>query len=92
MTSGGYRKIIYTPRGDGNTIGIGDEYELFYWTDHHWASLGKQIAEENYLFMRFPEMRSLVKELNSGTRRANFYVCRWRAGVLVKEAQDESSS
>lgn len=21
-TSGGYRKIIYTPRGDGNTIGI----------------------------------------------------------------------
>lgn len=43
-TSGGYRKIIYTPRGDGNTIGIGDEYELFYWTDHHWASLGKQIA------------------------------------------------
>lgn len=37
-------KIIYTPRGDGNTIGIGDEYELFYWTDHHWASLGKQIA------------------------------------------------
>lgn len=37
-------KIIYTPRGDGNTIGIGDEYELFYWVEHYWASLGKQIA------------------------------------------------
>lgn len=37
-------KIIYTPRGDGNTIDIGDEYELFYWSDHRWTSLGRQVA------------------------------------------------
>lgn len=37
-------KIIYTPRGDGNTIGIGDEYELFLWSDNNWVTLGKQIA------------------------------------------------
>lgn len=37
-------RILYTPRGDGNTNGIGDEYELFYWTEHRWVSLGKQIA------------------------------------------------
>lgn len=37
-------KIIYTPRGDGNTIEIGDEYELFYWGDNQWNSLGRQIA------------------------------------------------
>jgi len=37
-------KIIYTPRGDGNTIGIGDRYELFYWDAGRWNSLGKQTA------------------------------------------------
>lgn len=37
-------KIIYTPRGDGNTIAIGDTYELFYWKDGQWVSLGRQVA------------------------------------------------
>lgn len=37
-------KIIYTPRGDGNTIDIGDEYELFYWGNGQWNSLGRQVA------------------------------------------------
>lgn len=37
-------KIIYTPRGDGNTIDVGDEYELFYWGSGQWNSLGRQTA------------------------------------------------
>lgn len=37
-------KIVYTPRGDGNTIEVGDEYELFYWGSGQWNSLGRQIA------------------------------------------------
>ena len=37
-------KIIYTPRGDGNSIAIGDLYELFYWNNNRWISLGKQTA------------------------------------------------
>ena len=38
-------QIVYTGRGDGNTIDIGDTYELFYWSgDNGWASLGKQKA------------------------------------------------
>lgn len=37
-------KIIYTPRGDGNTIEIGDEYELFYWGNNQWNSLGRKTA------------------------------------------------
>ena len=41
-------KIIYTPRGDGNTIGIGDEYELFYW-NMKWISLGRKFAVDNKL-------------------------------------------
>ena len=32
------------------------------------------------------------KKPNERKRRTNFYVCRWRAGVLVREVQDESSS
>ena len=27
-------KIIYIPRSDGNTIEIGDDYELFYWAEN----------------------------------------------------------
>lgn len=38
-------QIIYTGRGDGNTIDIGDTYELFYWDENEgWVSLGKQKA------------------------------------------------
>ncbi len=35
-------KIRYTPRGDGNMIEPGDEYELLYWADGHWRSLGRK--------------------------------------------------
>ncbi|KAA6348870.1 hypothetical protein EZS27_003670 [termite gut metagenome] len=37
-------RIIYLPRNDGNCIEIGDEYELFYWGNNRWQSLGKKIA------------------------------------------------
>ncbi len=39
-------KILYVGRGDGNTIEIGDMYELMYWDDNCWNSLGKQVAED----------------------------------------------
>lgn len=42
-------KIMYTPRGDGNTIEIGDWYELYYWDTNGWVSIGKQIATTTYL-------------------------------------------
>ncbi len=38
-------KIIYIPRSDGNTIEIGDDYELFYWESHQWRTLGRKIAK-----------------------------------------------
>jgi len=37
-------KICYVYRGDGNTIVIGNEYELVYWNNNRWNSLGKQPA------------------------------------------------
>jgi hypothetical protein len=38
-------KIYYTPRGDGNTIVYGNEYELMYWDNCQWNSLGRKIAD-----------------------------------------------
>ncbi|MCF0185030.1 MAG: discoidin domain-containing protein [Bacteroidaceae bacterium] len=39
-------RISYFGRGDGNCIEPGDDYELFYWKDRHWHSLGKQTANK----------------------------------------------
>ena len=44
-------RIIYFPRNDGNSIEIGDEYELVYWNDTGWQSFGKQVSEK--LFLQF---------------------------------------
>lgn len=36
--------IRYSPRSDGNMIEPGDEYELTYWADGDWRSLGRKTA------------------------------------------------
>jgi len=41
-------KVTYLPWNDGNFIEPGDEYELFYY-DMDWHSLGKQVANNEYL-------------------------------------------
>lgn len=38
-------RISYVPRGDGNFIAIGNEYELMYWYDGKWKSLGRKVAD-----------------------------------------------
>lgn len=38
-------RIVYTGRGDGNSIDIGDWYELLYWKDGQWQSVGRRQAE-----------------------------------------------
>ena len=37
-------KIVCVPRGDGNAICLGDEYELFYHDLEGWKSLGRKVA------------------------------------------------
>lgn len=37
-------KIRFVTRNDGNMVEIGDEYELVYWDDRDWKSMGKQVA------------------------------------------------
>jgi hypothetical protein len=37
-------RIIYMPRSDGNIITYGDKYELKYWGNDGWISLGRKTA------------------------------------------------
>ena len=37
-------KVVCVPRGDGNAICPGDEYELFYYDLNGWQSLGRKVA------------------------------------------------
>ncbi len=39
------KEIRYIFRNDDNGIAPGNEYELFYWDNHRWNSLGKKIAQ-----------------------------------------------
>lgn len=45
-------KIRYCPRSDTNFIEPGDTYELLYWYDNDWESLGMQVAAKPYLTYR----------------------------------------
>jgi hypothetical protein len=42
-------RIKFIPRNDGNCIEIGDDYELMYWNNKDWQSLGLVIAREDSL-------------------------------------------
>ena len=61
-------KIEYVSRGDGNSIEIGNVYELLYWRDGHWNSLGKQDAKSMSLY--YPEVPQgslfLLRNLTKG--------------------------
>lgn len=67
-------QIRYTPRGDGNTIGAGDRYELFYWDNGCWNSLGGQTATTTWL--RFEEVPKgallLLRNLSRGQEERIF--------------------
>ncbi len=43
------KKIQYRPRNDDNHVSPGQIYELFYWGDNGWISLGKRVAEDYML-------------------------------------------
>lgn len=42
-------RIRFATRNDGNMIEIGNEYELVYWGEGKWQSLGRQIAATDSL-------------------------------------------
>lgn len=47
-------KIVYAPRNDDNFIRPGDEYDLFYFSENGWKTLGRQRADSTVLVYRAP--------------------------------------
>lgn len=37
--------IRYIPRNDDNNVKCGDTYELLYWDDNHWQSMGVVVSD-----------------------------------------------
>ncbi len=48
------KKAVYTPANRVNFIYKGYDYELFYWGDGHWNSLGRQTATADSLVYEAP--------------------------------------
>lgn len=67
-------KIIYLPRSDDNNIRQGDEYELFYWGENGWCSLGRQKAKDfNLKFDHVPDNALLwLRDLTRGKEERIF--------------------
>ncbi len=65
--------IVYYGRGDGNSVEIGDEYELFYWNGK-WVSMGKQRAKNvSVKYKGVPQNALyLLRDLTKGTEERIF--------------------
>ena len=53
------RKIRFATRNDGNMVEVGDEYELNYWDDSDWVSMGRQTAISDSLTFKDVPMNGL---------------------------------
>ncbi|MDE5652980.1 MAG: hypothetical protein K2I48_05880 [Muribaculaceae bacterium] len=69
-------KIVYVGRGDGNCIEIGDVYELYYWINGRWKSLGKKKAQSVYVeFFNIPSNSLLLlRDLTKGSNERIFTI------------------
>ncbi|MDR1202038.1 MAG: discoidin domain-containing protein [Tannerellaceae bacterium] len=66
-------KIRYLPRNDDNTIATGQTYELFYWGDKGWISLGRQIPTQQVLYYEAPSNALfLLRNLSKGKEERIF--------------------
>lgn len=69
-------KIVYVGRGDGNCIEIGDVYELYYWMNGRWKSLGKKKAQSVYVeYSNIPNNALLLlRDLTKGSNERIFTI------------------
>ena len=54
------RKLVYVPRNRDNFIRKGDRYELLYWNNLQWHSLGEQTASSDSLVYTVPRNALLI--------------------------------
>lgn len=60
-------RVRYYPRSDDNRVVSGELYELYYWGDRGWISLGKQVGKNNQLiYSKVPE--NVLLRLHNHTR------------------------
>ena len=64
-------KIRYLPRTGGNGIYQGHVYELFYWNENEWQSLGKKTADSHVLQYNVPDRALLYLKNVSKNRMHN---------------------
>jgi hypothetical protein len=67
-------KIRYLPRNDDNNVVPGQLYELFYWEDAGWASLGRQMAADYVLHFENAPLNALflLRNLSKGKEERIF--------------------
>jgi len=70
------RRLICYPRSDGNSIYIGNEYELFYHELNGWHSLGKKVATDCFLeYKNVPNNALLwLRNLSTGVEERPFVI------------------
>jgi hypothetical protein len=75
-------KISYIARNDMNSIQPSDEYELFYWDNENFISLGKKVALDKIIeFVNVPKGSLLwLRDLSSGKEERIFT---WENGKQI---------
>lgn len=68
-------KLRYTPRGDGNMIEDGDCYELFYWKNESWSSLGRKVSNAVFVEYEVPDNAIfLLRDITKGNEERIFSI------------------
>ena len=66
--------LSFSPRTDDNEVSKGDSYELFYWNNNDWQSLGKRTADSDTLVYENVPKNSLLwlRDLTKGKEERPF--------------------
>lgn len=67
-------RIRFVPRSDGNCVETGDSYELLYWDNKEWTSLGEVVAQQDSLvYSNLPKgALFLLKDKTKGKQQRVF--------------------
>lgn len=74
--------FYYVGRGDGNSIEPGDQYELLYWQDNRWKTLGRKTPDRPWLVWEDVPKRALLL-LRDRTKGQNERIFTYEKGEQV---------
>lgn len=73
--------IRYIPRNDDNNVKQGDTYELLYWEDNNWQSMGVQVADTDSVVYNNAPTNALFL-LKNHTRGSEERIFTYKDGLL----------